>query len=156
MTGRKSSFNYDLEERLACFAEEVIDLAKKLPKNSINQRLVPQAISAAGSSGANYCEACEAESKKDFRHKIGITKKELRESKHWLRLIARANDQHTDDCRRLWKEAHELLLIFSKIVLCRICFAPQLLLLSVLLPGVEPPLLKNVIVKFPPLFPRPA
>ncbi len=116
MTRRNNSFGYDLEERLALFGEQVIDLAKKLPQNAINQRLVPQAVSSSGSAGANYCEACEAESKKDFRHKIGITKKEIRESKHWLRLIARANEQYADDCRRLWKEAHELLLIFSKIL----------------------------------------
>jgi four helix bundle protein len=113
---RRDSFNYDLENRLALFGEQVIDLVKKLPKDSINQRLVPQIVASSGSSGANYCEACEAESKKDFRHKIGITKKEIRESKHWLRLIARANEQQIDECRRLWKEAHELLLIFSKIL----------------------------------------
>ena len=107
---------FDLEERLAKFAERIIDLAKKLPKNEINQRLVPQAVGASGSSGANYCEACEAESKKDFRHKIGIVKKELRESKHWLRLIARANDNQAEECRDIWKEAHELLLIFSKVL----------------------------------------
>ena len=80
----------DLEERLARFAEGVIDLCKELPRNEINSRLTPQAVSASGSSGANYCEVCEAESKKDFGHKIGLVKKELRESKHWLRLIARA------------------------------------------------------------------
>lgn len=109
--------NYDLEERLAQFAERVIDLAKKLPKNTINKRLVPQAASAAGSAGANYCEACEAESKKDFKHKIvGIVKKELRETKHWLRLLARANPEYSEECRKLWKECHELLLIFSKIL----------------------------------------
>lgn len=101
---------------MARFAESVIDLAKKLPKDEINQRLIPQVIGSSGSSGANYCEACEAESKKDFRHKIGIVKKELRESKHWLRLIARANDIQSGACREIWKEAHELLLIFSKIL----------------------------------------
>jgi len=112
----KKEKEYDLEERLAKFAEQVIDLAKKLPKNSINERLIPQLISASGSAGANYCEACEAESKKDFEHKIGIVKKELRESKHWLRLLAKANEKQKDECRRLWKEAHELLLIFSRIL----------------------------------------
>ena len=107
---------YDLEERLAKFAERVIDLAKRLPNNSINQRLVPQAIGSSGSAGANYCEACEAESKKDFKHKIRIVKKELRETKHWLRLIAKANPEYIKECRELWKEGHELLLIFSKIL----------------------------------------
>jgi len=108
--------NYDLEERLARFAERVIDLVKKLPKNSVNERLIPQLVSASGSAGANYAEACEAETKKDFKHKIGIVKKELRESKHWLRLLARANPQERQECRTLWKEAHELLLSFSKIL----------------------------------------
>jgi four helix bundle protein len=108
--------NYDLEERLAQLAEKVIDLVKKLPKDTINQRLIPQVVSSSGSSGANYCEACEAESKKDFRHKIGIVKKELRETKHWLRLIARANPKQKEDCRKIYQETHELLLIFSKIL----------------------------------------
>lgn len=67
--------NYDLEERLAQFAEKVIDLSRTLSNNSINQRLIPQAVASSGSAGANYCEVCEAESKKDFKHKIGIVKK---------------------------------------------------------------------------------
>jgi len=112
---RRDKFNSnELEERLARFAERVIDLCKKLPKNSINQRLIPQVVGSSGSSLANYGEACEAESKRDFQHKIGIVKKELRESKNWLRLIARANPDHIGECRELWQEGHELLLIFSK------------------------------------------
>lgn len=107
---------YDLEERTARFAENVIDLMKKLPENSINKRMVEQLIGSAGSMGANYCEANEAESKKDFVHKIGICKKETKETKHWLRLLARANPIHKDDFRVLWKETQELLLIFSKII----------------------------------------
>jgi len=112
MENKKDKF--DLEERLAVFAERVIDLLKKLPKNSINQRMVPQEMAAAGSSGANYCEATEAESKKDFIHKIGIVKKELKESRHWLRLLARANPEFAEEFRKLWKENHELILIFSE------------------------------------------
>ena len=112
----KTDDKYNLEERLAQFAEDVIDLMKKLPKNPINQRLIPQEVSASGSAGANYCEATEAESKKDFIHKIGIVKKELKESKHWLRLLARANPEFKEDFRKLWKENHELILIFSKIL----------------------------------------
>ncbi len=103
-----------LEERVACFAERVIILCRKLPKDAINQRLVSQAVSSSGSSLANYAEACEAESKRDFQHKIGIVKKELRESKNWLRLIAKANPSFKEECRVLWQEAHELLLIMSK------------------------------------------
>jgi four helix bundle protein len=116
MKDQNEKKKFDLEERLACFAEKVIDLMNKLPKNGINMRMVSQVVGSAGSSGANYSEANEAESKKDFVHKIGIVKKELRESKHWIRLLARANPEFSNDFRELWKEAYELLLIFSKIV----------------------------------------
>ncbi len=107
---------YDLEERTAKFAESVIDLMKKLSNDSINKRMIEQLIGSAGSLGANYCEANEAESKKDFIHKIGICKKETKETGHWLRLLARANPDFVADFRRLWKENQELLLIFSKII----------------------------------------
>ncbi|MFH1523068.1 MAG: four helix bundle protein [Patescibacteria group bacterium] len=113
---KNKDYDYDLEERLAKFAERVIDTVKKLPKNCINIRLITQIVGSSGSSGANYCEACEAESKKDFKHKIRIVKKELRESKHWIRLIARANSRHKQECREIWQETHELLLIFAKIL----------------------------------------
>jgi len=66
--------------------------------------------------GANYCEANEAESKRDFIHKISICKKETKESKHWIRLLAKANPAFKDEFRKLWQEAQELLLIFSKIL----------------------------------------
>jgi len=72
-------------------------------------------IGASGSVGANYCEATEAESKRDFIHKIGLCKKEVKESKHWLRLLARSEQEKRDEIRNLWREAQELLLIFSKI-----------------------------------------
>jgi four helix bundle protein len=73
-------------------------------------------VASSGSIGANYCEANEAESKKDFQHKIGISKKEIKETKHWLRLLAHANPEFTEDFRKLWQEARELLLIFSSII----------------------------------------
>ena len=108
---------YDLEERTAQFAESVIDLVKKLPQNSVNKRMIEQVVASAGSIGANYCEANEAESKKDFQHKIGICKKETKETKHWLRLLARANPNYKVEFRALWQENHELLLIFSRIII---------------------------------------
>lgn len=111
-----NSKRYDLEERTAVFAEAVIDLMKKLPKDSINKRMIEQIIASAGSVGANYCEANEAESKKDFQHKISICKKEIKETKHWIRLLARANDDCKAEFRILWQEAQELLLIFSSIM----------------------------------------
>ena len=62
-------------------------------------------------------EACGAESKKDFRHKISICKKEIKETKHWLRMIAKANPHSKDQCRNIWKEAEELTKIFAKIII---------------------------------------
>lgn len=106
---------YNLEERLAVFAEQTIDIVKHIKVTQINKRIISQLVASTGSSGANYCEANEAESTKDFVHKIGIVKKELKESMHWLRLLARANPEKADDVRRDWREAKELLLIFSKI-----------------------------------------
>ena len=66
--------------------------------------------------GANYCEADDAESKKDFQHKIGISKKEAREAKHWLRMIVVAVPEFKAEARILWQEAKELNLIFNAIV----------------------------------------
>jgi len=84
---------YDLEERTAKLAEDIIKCCKTLKVDGINKRIIEQLIGAAGSVGANYCEATEAESKKDFIHKIGIVKKELKETKHWLRLLAKTNSE---------------------------------------------------------------
>lgn len=107
--------DYNLEERLAKFAERIIDLVKKMKQDAINSRMISQVVASAGSAGANYSEANGAESKKDFVHKIGIVKKELRETQHWLRLLACANTLLKEELREIWKENHELLLIFSKI-----------------------------------------
>ena len=106
---------FDLEERTARFAEKLIDLLKKLPNTPINKRFIEQCAGSGGSIGANYCEANEAESKNDFVHKIGISKKETKETKHWIRLLAHANPEFKDEFRWFWQEAEELLLIFSKI-----------------------------------------
>jgi len=78
---------FDLGERTAKFGEEIIEFAKTLERNEINRPLIGQLVSAGTSVGANYMEADGAESKKDFRHKIGICKKESKETKHWLRMI---------------------------------------------------------------------
>ena len=101
--------------RTAVFAENLIDLARSMKVDAVNKRIIEQLIGAGGSTGANYCEAVEGESKKDFIHKIGIVKKEIKETKHWLRLLARTNPERKEEIRKLWQEAHELLLIFSKI-----------------------------------------
>ncbi|MBN1367452.1 MAG: four helix bundle protein [Dehalococcoidales bacterium] len=84
---------YDLEDRTAEFTKAVIFHFQKLPKNTINIELISQGIRAAGSVGANYIEANEAESKKDFAHRIRICRKEAKESRYWLNLIKSANPE---------------------------------------------------------------
>ena len=107
---------FDLEERTAKFGKNIIKFAKKIPVSLITKPLIPQLVKAGTSVGANYCEADDAESKKDFRHKIGICKKEARESKHWLRMIVMAVPELKEEARKLWREAKELNLIFNAIV----------------------------------------
>lgn len=107
--------NYDLEERTAKFGEAVIRFCQKIPRGPIADPLITQLIKAATSVGANYCEADDAESKKDFKHKIGICKKESRESKHFIRMIAVAVSGIEKEAKSLWKEAKELNLIFNSI-----------------------------------------
>jgi len=107
---------YDLEDRTAKFGEKIIEFAKKIPKTPITVPLISQLVKAGTSVGANYCEADCAESKKDFEHKLGICKKESKESKHWLRMISVAVPELKDEARILWQEANELNLIFSSIV----------------------------------------
>lgn len=107
---------YDLEERTALFGENIIRFCKKIPRGPITDPLITQAIKSGTSIGANYCEADDAESKLDFNHKIGICKKESRESKHWLRMIVVAVSELKEDARVLWREAKELNLIFNAII----------------------------------------
>ncbi len=106
---------YDLEERTAKFGEDVIKFCRSLPKDKITDPLINQLIKSATSCGANYCEADDAESKADFKHKIGICKKESRESKHFLRMMATAVPDVEPASQTLWQEAKELNLIFNAI-----------------------------------------
>ena len=106
---------YDLEERTAKFGEDVIRYCKEVPQNSITIPIITQLIKCGTSIGANYCEADDAESKRDFKHKIGICKKETREAKHFLRMMAVAVPELKEEARVLWQEAKELNLIFNKI-----------------------------------------
>ena len=107
---------YDLEDRTAVFGEAIIAFARGLPETVLVRPLTSQLIRAGTSVGANYCEADEAESKKDFRHKIAICKKEARETRYWLRMIAAAVPENKEVARKLWQEAKELNLIFGAIV----------------------------------------
>jgi four helix bundle protein len=106
---------YDLEERTARFGEAVIDFAKGIPPGPLTNRIINQLVGAATSVGANYDEADDAVSKKEFLKSIGTCKKEARESKHFLPMAARAVPELKYEARQLWLEARSLHLIFSKI-----------------------------------------
>jgi len=116
MTNEPTNKRYDLEERTAKFGENIIKFSKKIPQNIITSPIISQLIKSATSIGANYCEADDAESKQDFKHKLGICKKEARETKHWLRMIVTAVPEIKEEARILWQEAKELNLIFNSIV----------------------------------------
>jgi len=112
----RKPMKFDLEERTAKFAEDVIEFCKKLPKDPRFLPIIVQLVKAATSVGANYCEADDAQSKKDFVHKIAICKKESREAKYWLRIIAKTFPEFTNEAKILWQEAQELNLIFASII----------------------------------------
>ena len=106
---------YDLEERTAQFGEAVIDFANTIPRTAVTRRLIEQLVGCGTSVGANYCEADDAVSKKEFRLRCGTCKKEARETKYFLRMVVRAVPELKPRARLLWQEAKELHLIFAKI-----------------------------------------
>lgn len=112
---KETERKYDLEDRTAKFGEDIINFCKKIPRGIITNPLITQLVKAGTSVGANYCEADDAESKKDFRHKIGIVKKESRESKHFIRMIIEAVPEMKEEGKLLKQEAKELNLIFNSI-----------------------------------------
>ncbi len=107
--------DYDLEERTAEFGEAAIEFCMSVPESSITRPLISQLVRAGTSVGANYCEADDAQSPKDFRHKIALCRKEARESKYWFRMIVKAVPNLRQKAAAGSQEAHELNLIFSSI-----------------------------------------
>ncbi|MCF7836952.1 four helix bundle protein [Candidatus Gracilibacteria bacterium] len=106
---------YDLEERTKKFAVAVIRVVKKIKMNYLNENIIRQLLRCATSVAANYREANAASSKKDFRNKIFISRKEIQETELWIELLAETNPEAKTVLQKLWKEAHELTLIFNKI-----------------------------------------
>ena len=106
---------FDLEERTALFGEAIIRFLKKVPRGPHNDRLIDQLTGASTSVGANYCEANEGLSKKDFRNIIGRCRKESKEVKFFLRMIATSEPILAGEARTLYREANELHLIFCSI-----------------------------------------
>jgi four helix bundle protein len=105
----------DLEERASRFGEAIVRFARKVPRNPVNNRLIDQLVGAGTSIGANYSEAKDAVSRKDFKNRVGTSRKESKETMFFLRMVAAAEESLADDARRLWREARELNLIFGSI-----------------------------------------
>lgn len=116
MADKSEGRRFDLEERTALFGESVIEFAKRIPVNEITRSLIDQVVRSSTSVGANYCEADDASSKKEFRQKIGYCRKEARETKHWLRMIVKAVPDLREAAVPLWQEAKELHLNFAAIL----------------------------------------
>jgi four helix bundle protein len=117
MDENQNSKRYDLEERTFQFAKRVRAFVKKPPKTIANIEDSKQLVDASGSVGANYIEANEALSKKDFLMRIKICRKEAKESRYWLRLVDTGEDKELEKERKwLENEAGELTHIFGSIV----------------------------------------
>ena len=108
---------YDLEERALKFSKDIIYLCKQLDINRVNMRLSDQLIRSATSIGANYCEANETDTKKDFRNKIRIAKKEAKETIYWIKLILDSNPYSKEKIELLLDEANQLMKILASIYL---------------------------------------
>lgn len=106
---------YDLEDRTLKFSKDVIEFIRKLIQDIPNSEISKQLVRAAGSVGANYIEANESLSKKDFIMRIKICRKEAKESRYWLRLIKYSDNQEEEN-KRLIQEATELMKIFGAIL----------------------------------------
>jgi len=116
MIKTQNSKRYDLEDRTLEFGKRIIRLSKALPKNTINFKLIGQVIRSGTSVGANYREANETETKKDFQFRIRICRKEGKETIYWLNLIIEANPEFRERIQPLLQETSELVKIFASIL----------------------------------------
>ncbi|TWT88281.1 hypothetical protein Mal64_17600 [Pseudobythopirellula maris] len=106
---------FDLAERTACFGESVIRFVRLVSRDDVSGPLIRQLVRSATSIGANYLEADEAGTNKEFRYRISVCSREARETQHWLRMLATACPDHRAVARDHWQEAKELTLIFGSI-----------------------------------------
>lgn len=107
---------YDLEERTFKFARDIRSFIKSIPRTQTNIEDGKQLIRSSGSVGANYIEACEALSKKDFVMRIKISRKEAKESRFWINLLELNSDTLELKRKQMAKEATELMMIFGSII----------------------------------------
>lgn len=116
MAKNQNSKQYDLEDRTLEYGKRVIRMAKTLPKNTVNFKLIDQVIRSGTSMGANYREANETETKKDFKFRMRICRKEGKETIYWLHLIIEANPEFETRIKPLLQETTELVKIFAAIL----------------------------------------
>ena len=105
----------DLEERATRFGEAIVRFAKKIPRGPATDRLIDQLVGAGTSLGANYVEARDGVSRKDFKNRVGTSRKESKETMFFLRMVAAAEESLAPEARKLWREARELNRIFGAI-----------------------------------------
>lgn len=116
MTKTAKSKQYDLEDRTLEFGKRIIRLCKTVSKDQINRRLYDQCLRSGTSVGANYREANETETKKDFLFRMRISRKEAKETIYWLNLIVEANPELKKNIEPLLNETTELLKIIASII----------------------------------------
>ena len=104
---------FDLEERTARFGEAIVRFSKKIPRDPTNNRLIDQLVGCGTSVGGNYREANASVSAKDFQHSISRCVKEAKETKYFLRMVAASEPNLVGEARELYREGHELHLIFA-------------------------------------------
>ena len=107
---------FDLEERTAKFGENVLNFCKTIYLSTLNESLIKQLIRSATSIGANYMEANGSDSRRDFKNKISICKKESKETTYWLELIYEINPALSGYIKILEQESKELRNIFTCII----------------------------------------
>lgn len=117
MNESKNSKQYDLEDRTLEFGKRIIRLSNALPKNTVNFKLIDQLVRSGTSMGANYREANETETKKDFKFRLRICRKEGKETIYWLNLVIEANPEFGEKIEPLLQETSELVKIFAAILI---------------------------------------
>lgn len=110
------SKQYNLEDRTTRFGEIIISFCKNIRQDNISAPIINQLVRSGTSIGANYAEANSASSRKDFKNKIYICKKEAQETRYWLKMINVYSTNNEDSTDKLSKECQELILIFGKIL----------------------------------------
>jgi four helix bundle protein len=106
---------YKLEGRVFCFSVSTLKTLRKVRRHELNRNILSQLTRSCTSVGANYQEANGASSRKDFRNKIHLCKKEVQESRYWIHLLAETNENLKSELRELWSEANQLAKIFGSI-----------------------------------------